>query len=133
MARAFPLFSINHFAGGTEVTIAPGPATPTSPINPKTRISCHESFTRLNKIMDIPVTNMHIARIHLAPYLSSKFPKRGLVAALEKLLIVEAQPNEALLIPNESPIGLMYKPIFRAPMPMPTAFAIAITATITQP
>ena len=102
MARAFPLFSINHFAGGTEVTIAPGPATPTSPINPKTRISCHESFTRLNKIMDIPVTNMHIARIHLAPYLSSKFPKRGLVAALEKLLIVEAQPNEALLIPNES-------------------------------
>ena len=133
IARALPLFSMNHFAGGTEVTIDPGPETPANPINPKTKISCQDSLTKLNEIIEMPVIKMHMANIHLAPYLSSKFPKRGFVAALEKLLIVDAQPKDALLIPRESPMGFMYNPRFSAPIPIPTALAIAITTTITHP
>ena len=77
--------------------------------------------------------NVATESIHLAPYKSSNLPINGPVRAPEALLADMAQPKEARPIPKSSPIGLMYKPKLRDPIPMLTALVMAITATITQP
>ena len=132
-AKAFPRFLTNHFVGGTEVAKDPGPLIPTSPITANVIMSCHDDEVYFRPIMQRPVITAADTRIHFAPYLSKSLPMNGPVIAPVALLAEEAQPNDARPILSSSPIGLIYKPKFRDPMPMVTAPTTAITATITHP
>ena len=132
-ASARPRDRTNHFRTGTEVTSAPGPLIPTSPITANSATSCQARLMFARPTIAPPVASAATGSSARAPNLSSSGPITGLDSAPAPCRAVCAQPNAALPIPRSSPIGLMNRPKFSDPIAMLTAPDAPITATITHP